>query len=396
MNAPYLLELLQQIFPYLPTFPRQNLLETVSNLPKCRRTSHRHVKLALSLISYRTTGAKSYSHMRSQARLSYAAPPLKRNSTSPRRNHTAMLYRIRNQAARTLFNFSCRRILETPPLLVKDAPLMICSMLCRRDLIMYLLAIKSLYIHLGEGRICIIDDGSLDDSCVRTLKHHLCEPEIISIKHISTDSCPQGGCWERLLFVLDRSADHYVIQADSDILIRSAIPEVLSHYRENRSFTLGTPTGSAIKPAKECADFAKTRTSSQIQLAAEASLSRLPNAAFRNYVRGCAAFTGFAKNSMNRADAINFSKTMQGLLGTRWAEWGSEQVTSNYLIANSPNSAILPIHKYINYLPPFYTENSALIHFLGEYRFQHAAYLKEGRRQIKKMLGFYPSTTSKA
>ncbi len=251
---------------------------------------------------------------------------------------------------------------------------------------MYLVAIKSLYTHLGEGQICIIDDGSLDEHCVRILRHHLCEPEIISMKQISTESCPRGGCWERLLFVLEQSVDSYVIQADSDILIRGAIPEVLSHFRANRSFTLGTPTGSTIKTVKECAEFARTRASNQIQIAAEASLVHLPDAATLKYVRGCAAFTGFAKNSINRSDAIEFSKNMQRMLGNRWSEWGSEQVASNYLIANSPNSAILPTDKYVNYLPPFNIKDSALIHFLGEYRFRHSTYRKESHEHISKML----------
>ena len=297
-----------------------------------------------------------------------------------------MLYRLRNSTARTLFDYSCRRILDTPPLVFRDAPLVICSMLCRRDLIMYLLAIKSLYSQLGEGRICVINDGSLDQHCIQILQHHLTQLEITHIDQIPTDSCPSGGTWERLLHVLDLSSSDYVIQIDSDVLVRGPIPEVLSHYRENRSFTLGTPTGNALKTVYESAEFAKGKSSKNVQISAEIALAQLPDVHERHYVRGCSAFTGFARGATKRSDAIQFSQNMQTLLGHKWTEWGSEQVTSNYLIANAPKSAILPTNTYVNFLPPFNVQESALIHFLGEYRFRHATYRNEARKQITRML----------
>ena len=37
---------------------------------------------------------------------------------------------------------------------------------------------------------------------------------------------------------------------------------------------------------------------------------------------------------------------MTAELGSRWTEWGTEQVTSNYVVANSPEAMVLPYPKY--------------------------------------------------
>ena len=53
---------------------------------------------------------------------------------------TNVMYRIRNKLARAIHDWGCRSILETPPLAIRRAPLVICSMVSRRDLLMYLVA----------------------------------------------------------------------------------------------------------------------------------------------------------------------------------------------------------------------------------------------------------------
>src|SRR5579864_3844319 len=148
-----------------------------------------------------------------------------------------MFFRVQNSLARTYHDWRCKRICATPPLELKPAPLIFCSMVSQRDLTMYLVAIKSVYSQVGEGSICIINDGSLTQEGLATLRHHLGSPAVVDITTINTGQSPRGGCWERLLHILELAHDSYVIQIDSDILARGPIPEVVQCYRENRSFT---------------------------------------------------------------------------------------------------------------------------------------------------------------
>ena len=72
-----------------------------------------------------------------------------------------MLWRLRGNLGRWRHFRSCRRVLDLPPLEIREAPLTFVSMVSHRDLVMYLVAIRSLYAQIGEGTITIIDDGSL-------------------------------------------------------------------------------------------------------------------------------------------------------------------------------------------------------------------------------------------
>ena len=54
-------------------------------------------------------------------------------------------------------------------------------------------------------------------------------------------------------------------------------------------------------------------------------------------------FAGFAPSGEGRRIAEAFSREATALLGAeRWAQWGSEQVTSNFVIANQPDPLLLP------------------------------------------------------
>ena len=81
---------------------------------------------------------------------------------------------------------------------------------------------------------------------------------------------------------------------------------------------------------------------------------------------------------------------MVALIGDKWQEWGSEQVSSNYLIANSPNSFVLPYPKYAFYWKDADLIDSAFLHFAGTYRFDNGLYKKLSRQVIEQL----KSTTS--
>ena len=104
-------------------------------------------------------------------------------------------------AAFTITN--CREVLGTRPLRIRPSNLRILSMVSHTDLIMYLVAVKSFYKRIGEGEIIIINDGSLTAADCEVLSDHLGSPKLIHITDVNTNGFPIGGCWERILTILD-------------------------------------------------------------------------------------------------------------------------------------------------------------------------------------------------
>jgi hypothetical protein len=137
---------------------------------------------------------------------------------------------------------------------------------------------------------------------------------------------------------------------DSDTLTLVPVDEVIDAYRRNQSFTLGTPEARLATFAE--ATRAVRRTNSRhVQIVAERGLSQLKSFGVRWYVRGCSAFAGFAQGAFTRAQAESFSHAMIDLIGAKWREWGSEQVTSNLAVASSPDPILLPHPKSATFTP---------------------------------------------
>jgi hypothetical protein len=206
-----------------------------------------------------------------------------------------LLTRLRGTWGRWRHFRSCRHVLDLPSLVIREAPLCFVSMVSHRDLLMCLGAIRSLYARIGEGSITVIDDGSLTAADTEILHRLLSDPHVIRADQINTGSCPRGGTWERLLYILDRSSSRYVIQMDSDTLTLAPVHEVIDAYRRNRSFTLTTREGQQLVTLDEASRAAQRSKSRHVQIVAEGSFSRLQGFSGCRYVRGCSAFAGFGK-----------------------------------------------------------------------------------------------------
>jgi len=300
-----------------------------------------------------------------------------------------MFYSLRKKLSTWWFDINCRGILYTPPIQPRKTCLTIVSMLCHRDIIMYLVAIKSLYSYLGEGEIVILNDGSLTEKDLQALNHHVSPKAIVPIGSIETGRCPRGGCWERLLMISDMVSESYVIQLDADTITLGPISEVVEHVRANRSFTLGEWEGQDFQTMAEACANVKSTTSNHIQMIAERSFERLEGVDKLKYVRGCAAFTGFGKGTFDRNVVEDFSSQMEEIVGARWREWGSEQLTSNYIIANSSISAVLPNPKYVGFNPRKDLSRSSFLHFFGTYRFEGGVYRGQARKVVSKCGGVH-------
>src|SRR5262249_4156558 len=242
----------------------------------------------------------------------------------------------------------------------------------------------SLYNRLREGAVLILDDGSLRPYERTLLAEHVPGVKIERLAAIDMGRCPRGGCWERLAWIMELSQNSYVIQLDSDTITCGDIDEVVDCYRANRSFTLGTRQGRRFVTLTETHDLIKDVTNQHVQILAERAMYRLPNAELKRYVRGGAAFAGFGRHSCQRQDLEAFAVEMERLVGERWRTWGSEQVASNFMIANSAWACVLPFPKYSSFHGGDHAA-SVFLHFIGSSRFDKGVYVSQARRAIQEV-----------
>lgn len=300
-----------------------------------------------------------------------------------------MFFNLSNRLQRSVHANRCKGIWTTPPIPSKAGkrPLIFLSQITSRDLLMYLVAIKSIAARVGYGEIVQVDDNSLTDKDRALLQHHLPGSKCVPIRAIDTGVCPRGGTWERLCHILDLARESYVIQVDADTLVCGDIPEVLNCIEQNRAFTLGTRQGQALVSLMDAATFARGFDKAHIQIAAERALADLPNAAELKYVRGSSGFAGFARGGFERAKLEAFSQHMAGAVGDRWREWGTEQVSSSYVVANSPNAVVLPHPKYACFDLEMDPDRAAFLHFIGTNRFDAGVYGKKSQAAISDLNG---------
>lgn len=284
-----------------------------------------------------------------------------------------------------------RGILDTAPIIPLDDGVVIFSMIGTKVLLPYLVAVKSLHARLGMGRVVLLDDGSLTDADKRMLAHHCGNPQVLHIGDVDTGDCPQGGTWERLLTILDMRAHDYVIQLDSDTVTVGDVPEIRAAIAANQSFLLlGGPDGEdhGIQALPDYVAYRYPQGAvappAHIQALIESRYGAYPDAADHRYVRGCSGFTGFARGgSSDREAAARFSRNAAALVGDEaWTRWGSEQVASNFLLANEEGTRPLPYDHYANYwLQPIGTD-MRFLHFVGTHRYTDKQYITHTTRAV--------------
>jgi hypothetical protein len=286
-----------------------------------------------------------------------------------------------------------RAVLDTPAIVPTNDGLVLFSMMGTRVLLPYLVAVKSLHARLQRGRIVILDDGTLTAEDRAILAAHLGNPQIMHIADVETGPCPRGGTWERLLTILDLRGDNYVIQLDSDTITLRDVPELVAAIADNRSFTL---LGSEESTLQSFTDAAARREKDptimdrHVQTAIESRLDRavLPDISHPRYVRGCSGFAGFARGGHGRPLAEAFSSEATRLIGGgKWAQWGSEQVTSNMMIANDPDPVMLRYDRYRNFWDDGISGDVRFMHFLGSCRFIGSTYADTTRAAIAALHG---------
>ena len=299
-----------------------------------------------------------------------------------------MLFKVRSKLQKKWFDLQANAILQTPVVHSDpDSQLVILSQLYHPDLTMYLVAVKSLCRYLRPQRLVIVDDG-LTAQDKQTLHAHLESLSFVPSAQVLSGKCPKGGTWERLLTIADLNGDAYVIQLDADTITVQRPDEVLACVASNASFALGTPGGRQVSSLLATSQIAATWEGSHVQTLAEQAMHRLPSDMGNRYVHGCSGFAGFKTGSITRSAIERFSNIMAEMLGTqKWQEWGSEQVTSNYMVANCPGAVILPPETYPFWKTGVSVAEARFFHFFGTHRFEGGMYARTAQSVVADLTG---------
>lgn len=283
------------------------------------------------------------------------------------------------------FERAVQGIDKTPPVQLGDAPFSVLSMVQHRDVMPYLLAVKSFCRFLRPRRVLLVADPSLSDEDQVTIARNIPGVRILGASRFHDPDLPRGGTWERLIAISDEVANDYIVQLDADTVALRPLDEVASAIRESRAFTLGTEDNQCVEPSSFIAERARDRAtvSEHIQLLAESHIDGL-GPEFPQYVRGCSGFAGFPIGSFSRSTLRNVCARMRPLVGERWNAWGTEQFTSNLIIANTANPCVLPHPRYCN--PAYEQPGTAFIHFIGYVRYRTGRYAQLARETSTALL----------
>jgi hypothetical protein len=296
-----------------------------------------------------------------------------------------MFYRYRRRLATWRFNQAIRGAGRTPPVEVIPAPWSIVSMVSPRDWPMYLVTMKAFYRRIGAGKLVAVVERAMQAEALDQLRRHFPGILLETLEDIDTGFCQRGGTWERLLYILDRSADEYVMQVDCDTLpVAGDLREVTECIRNGTPFAIAD--NARILSLPDAAQAARATAGDYVGIAAERLFDHYPDAANLRYVRGSSAFAGFARGGFTRAKVEAFHRQMEAMMGReRWREWGTEQCASNFAIANSPGAVVLPYPQYANFFPGGPRGEAKFLHFMGAFRFQENYFADCCRAEIRRL-----------
>lgn len=298
-----------------------------------------------------------------------------------------VIQRLKRDYFRAQYQKAARDILATRPLERGDLPFTLLSMVHQRDVHSYLVAVKSFTHFLNPRGVVVVCDPSITRDDRALLQHHLPHAVLRDAQEFTHSDIPRGGTWERLYAISEYAQDSYVIQLDADTLTVQPIPEVRDAILAGTGFVIGEMPDTPIRSLAAARENALPwmRPGAHIQGIAETEMANVGLPADARYIRGCSGFTGFPQSSTMRIAMTDFSRRMTDKLGTDWKRWGTEQVTSNYLVSNAPGTQPLPFPKYGT--PDCATADTAFFHFIGSMRFINSKYEATSRQAIRLLDG---------
>lgn len=294
-----------------------------------------------------------------------------------------MFFRLQNRLHRWQLNRVLRQVVDTPPVrLDPHATFVVVSLTREIDIFMYLLALKSFCSRLRPRGVYLLTDGKFTPAATALLNAQA--PGIVLTPHVEfrDPRCPRGGCWERILALSHYAGDSYAIQLDADTVTLGMPATVRNCIVARNPFTLGSGEGQALESASAAAARARGWLSAgdaHVQTLAESVLDHLSFPDGVRYVRGCAALVGIPRGAVSTDGIAERATEFARLVGPRWAEWGTEQFMSNFVLANLPDCVVLPHPQYATC--GGIDENMTLVaHLAGFCRFTDGRYARFAER----------------
>lgn len=282
---------------------------------------------------------------------------------------------LKRKLYESLYRRAVSDVRDTGPVVLGNCPMVLASMVRHKDVMSYLVAVKSFVHHaLKPTRIALVCDEDVTREDRDMLCQHIPAIELIDVRAARHKALPKGGTWERLFAISQLAKSDYVIQLDADTLTTGPLAEVRQAVLQGCSFAAGEAVGQELVSIEDISRAQLPRASGNcnVQTLAEANLSKLGYPKDRMYLRGCSGFSGFPKSQDLGAEMLEFSERMWDRLGARWEEWGTEQVSSNFLVAGYTTALVLRPPKY-GY-PDSISEATEFIHFIGTHRFGSRTY----------------------
>jgi hypothetical protein len=284
---------------------------------------------------------------------------------------------------------TARTVLKTPVLPKGSMPFILVSMVQQRDVYSYLVAVKSFAIYTNPTRIVVVCDPSITEVDRAIFRQHIPHIELRNAIEFVNSYIPRGGCWERLYAISGYSSEGYVVQLDADTVTLQSNEFVRDSILNKKGFVLGELRNQKLLQLDDAGAMARHKMVQEagmpvhIQVLAESVMDTLGLHENMRYVRGCAGFTGFPLDVKMREKLLLFSKTMGAHFGKRWHDWGTEQITSNYLVASCPGTAVLPFPAYGT--PDVADSNTVFLHFIGSMRFINGHYQRATRKIVDQL-----------
>ena len=152
-----------------------------------------------------------------------------------------ILNKILTRLQKKWFEYGVASVVNTKPIqYTKDSTVTIVTMLGHNAVLMYLVAIKSFIQQFGYGSIEVINDGSLTNTDIKLLNHHIPNINFSKATEVNTLTCPSYISWKRLLRIAELAKHSYVIQLDSDTISLAPLVDIHNKVQANEGFIIGS------------------------------------------------------------------------------------------------------------------------------------------------------------
>ncbi|MGM0411164.1 MAG: hypothetical protein ACQEQF_10435 [Bacillota bacterium] len=309
-----------------------------------------------------------------------------------------IFYNLRNNLNYLYFNYRTKDIFKTKPVesFFDNPDGSIHSMLCERDLQLYLLSIKSFLSRIKNIKLAVFvhSDGSLSEKSIELLKYHIkglkiitkADARLFAQKKLSEKAMKirdYGGTFDRLIDSILWSQGNYHIQMDSDILT-TANPEYINRWCNSGMFPFVISDLRKSMPELSKVDYDNAHIQTQCECR-QNEISNVFGEEFKDTQGLCSGFYGWRNGDLKVEDIEKFVNVCEKF-DLNMKKWGAEQVTTTWLLSLK-NAERLPQKEYINLNKDTFSliDSAKIIHFIGSYRFKNNWYIKKSLSEISRL-----------